>query len=628
MSSDNIEFEIDVMPIRVPATKRVAKKNTDLSIREQIQNCLGVGDNPDSDDDTILSECSEYSSDNTPIHTARFNFEDSYKTNPQLMKRIGATKREFEAQCDLLEIDGEETYDNQNTTATNGVQTFRNRSKVIQVIVGRTQSGKTGCMLQFIKLYINENIIPIANIYLITGLSSKDWQIQCKGRFPKCLSENIYHNGQMAKFKNDVQGKQNVLILIDEAHMACLKNQTMNSMFKSLNWKLDFMMENDIKLVQFSATPDGILFALNQPKWPRQHFQIHTMDSGAGYFGAPEMVERGNLRQFQNICGRNRKGEWITEPQDIYANIEYVLRALLSFNTPKYILIRVLGGSESYYEDNILHTISSRFSSEEQSLFDTRIKAFCMDGNVENINALLFTVPTKHTIVFIKEKMKCAQTLEHKTQDKHTNVMTIHKIKHNIGVMVERWSKQVEANRSNDSFIIQGLLGRLCGYETHDVICFTNLDSVEKYEALFHTNFDEDLLNTIGWNSNSTRGGISGTKTKFTFNSAEERIGEVSDDESASIEPAEPTIAKFTSQKLAKEYCVDVLKTTGPRSLKVNVDGLYTSTVRSITKVWSVSELYNERKFGLDEHTTKYRFRACYADIRDPTSIQFWVIHY
>jgi hypothetical protein len=639
MNTEEEIFEI-VLPSRTAAKKRGGKRSSDPSDVKNIKLNVGAGEEPDSDDDTETntSDTSEISIDNAPVLNARHDFKEIYEANPKQLKGIKRSKKILLLQSEELEDNGEETYENQRETAQKAVETFKDRNKVIQVIVGRTQSGKTGCMLEFIKIYIDENLIPVENIYLITGLSSKDWEIQCKGRFPECICRNIYHNGQMARFKQDVEGKQDLLILIDEAHMACLKKQTMNSMFKELNWKLDFMMENDIKLVQFSATPDGILFALNQPKWPRQYFEVHTMNSGVGYYGPEQMKEKGNLLQFKNILGRSRNGEWIADQGEILSNIEEILRAQLTFTSPKYIIFRILGGCDRLYEENVFDAISTRLSPEEQALFNReKIMSFYMDGNVENINALLFKAPRKHTIIFIKEKMKCAQTLEYKVKDKH-NITTTHKVKPNIGVMVERWSKSVEANRPNDSFIIQGFLGRLCGYENHDIICFTNLASVDKYETLFETGFDEDLLNTIGWNSNSTRGSANaGTRTKPTFNSAEERMELEEEDDILLTESPEPTIASFSTQLEAKEYCKSVLGSkTGPRKLKVNLDGFYTSTIRSLTKVWYEAELHNERKWGLKynpedfegDETVRYRYRACYTDVNDNTTVQFWIIHY
>ena len=139
--------------------------------------------------------------------------------------------------------------------------------------------------------------------------------------------------------------------------MACLKNQTMNKVFTELNWTLDYMMENDIKLVQFSATPDGLLFALNHSKWPQENYSVHTMQTGNGYYGAKEMMERGKIRQYKDICGMSRNGEqYVEDMEDIYDNIEETLRDILSFEEPKYNIYRVRGGSEQFVKNNIQHT--------------------------------------------------------------------------------------------------------------------------------------------------------------------------------------------------------------------------------------------------------------------------------
>ena len=52
------------------------------------------------------------------------------------------------------------------------------------MVVAKTQSGKTGSMCATIKQYLEDssNLIPIENIYIITGLSSCEWKEQTKER--------------------------------------------------------------------------------------------------------------------------------------------------------------------------------------------------------------------------------------------------------------------------------------------------------------------------------------------------------------------------------------------------------------------------------------------------------------
>ena len=331
------------------------------------------------------------------------------------------------------------------------------------------------------------------------------------------MRHHVFHLGKLDDFKAAVAGKQNVLIIIDEAHMASKKKQTMSRIFKELNWKLDYMMENDIKLVQFSATPDGLIFALNGPKWPEEHYKITTMKPGCSYFGEKQMNERKQLKQIKNIYGRNKDGSWISDEfrEECLENISEILRDQLSFQEPRYLLVRIRGGiPEQAYHENFFEAIES-LTADEQEMFEERHRhrRYDMRGNVDDISELLYTSPRKHTIVFIKEKMKCAQTLEYVVLDEKTGKTETHKVKHNIGVVVERLTL-------NDSFTIQGLLGRLCGYEEHDCICYTNLESFEKYEELFDSNFDTEKLELVSWNSNTTlgRGDGRGTNVHPTVN--------------------------------------------------------------------------------------------------------------
>jgi hypothetical protein len=408
------------------------------------------------------------------------------------------------------------SYENQTSTAVGICNMFNNLSVVIQMVIGYTQSGKTGCMVELIDQMTKNTDKPIStqNIFVITGLSSTEWKKQTIERFPECMKVHIFHNGELEKFKTAVAGKQNVLIIVDEAHMASKKEQTMTRIFKELNWKLDYMMENDIKLVQFSATPDGLVFALKCSKWPKQHYSITRITPGSGYFGAKQMNEREQLKQIKNIYGRSSKnGKWINDEvrEHCLANISEILHDQLSFQEPRYLVVRIRGGKqEESYHKNFSEAIQL-LSHHDQEMFDKTYLHYNMRGTITDISKLLNTRPKKHTIVFIKEKLKCAQTLEYVFLDEKTGTTTTHKVKQNIGVVVERLTK-------NDSFTIQGLLGRLCGYEVHECICYTNLDSFEKYEELFESNFDAETLKRVSWNSNTTHGNVRGTSVIPTVN--------------------------------------------------------------------------------------------------------------
>lgn len=72
--------------------------------------------------------------------------------------------------------------------------------------------------------------------------------------------------------------------------------------------------------------------------------------------------------------------------------------------------------------------------------------------------------PNKHTIIIIKEKIRCSYTIN----------------KIYIGILYERKAETIQ----NETTIIQGFLGRACGYydnSNRNIIIYTNLDKVAAY---------------------------------------------------------------------------------------------------------------------------------------------------
>jgi len=163
----------------------------------------------DSEDDS-LSDISNFTDSSTTV-SERFqcNYSDDEKGE------INDKKIEFDAQIrrgrrGLKTSPKFETFENQDSTGQLVAQAFLNLALVLALVVADTQVGKTGCMLALIIEFVTNQglLIPIDNIYIITGLSSKDWKKQTKNRFPDILKDNIYHNSELAKFKKDIQDKK------------------------------------------------------------------------------------------------------------------------------------------------------------------------------------------------------------------------------------------------------------------------------------------------------------------------------------------------------------------------------------------------------------------------------------
>ena len=85
-------------------------------------------------------------------------------------------------------------YENQKEVAREIISKFRNRKIINTMVIAKTQSGKTGSMCAAIKFYLEDTniLLPITNIYIITGLSSLEWKTQTKERFPESIQKRIY----------------------------------------------------------------------------------------------------------------------------------------------------------------------------------------------------------------------------------------------------------------------------------------------------------------------------------------------------------------------------------------------------------------------------------------------------
>ncbi len=361
-------------------------------------------------------------------------------------------------------------YPNQDATANKIMETFINREVVNIMVIAKTQSGKTGTMCATIQKFMNTTdeslMIPRDNIYIITGLSSCEWKKQTKERLPGSIQNNVYHRGDLLKtFINEVKQKKNVLIIMDEIQIASNYQQTIYKTFldgKFLNGNT--LYENDIKILEFTATPDGTLYDLNL--WGNGARKILAQPPST-YISSYDIYQKGNMKQYRNLSAK--------EDYEIY--YEELKNDIESFDTPMY------------------HIIRKPIKNEE--IFTNRFRSYFKEGNyfydyydgeskeredLDDLNEILIKPPTNHTFIFIKEMLRCAKTLYKKY----------------IGVVYERYS-----NDPGDSIIVQGLAGRLTGYDYNGKsICYTNINTIIRYEQLWNSDFEDK---SIKWKVSSKK---------------------------------------------------------------------------------------------------------------------------
>ena len=485
-------------------------------------------------------------------------------------------------------------YEKQEECSLSIVSKLQDRKIINIMVIALTQSGKTGTMCALLKNYLNHNIIPIENIYIITGLSSNEWVSQTKGRMPSSIHDRIFHLGNLSRgFIEDVESKKNVLIIMDEIQVAAKELQTIHKVFQSANfYDKEYLLKNDIKIVEFTATPDGTIYDLMN--WGENACKIQ-MYPGNNYTSCFDLLVNGRIKQYKDLCCYDRSLKRVDE-EKARENISELKNDIDRYDSPMHHIIRTPSGDSS---NIVIENFKKYYDSE------LYFHKYDQSSEIKDINTLLEKPPIKHTFIFIKEKLRCAKTLT----------------KTYLGVVYERYT-----NSPDDAVIIQGLVGRITGYNVNEKsICYTNIDTIMKYKKLWDSNF-EDI--SVKWKSKTTKMKEDCLSSKGTYNFIP------SNDDSSEDNTPEPDIMKFNTFEEVTTYYKDLKKdnpkfkhSRGPNKRTANGDGFYENTIRSRKKVMSESELHKERKWGLSTKH-KYRLHTCYSDTSDKSTLEYWLIFY
>jgi hypothetical protein len=358
------------------------------------------------------------------------------------------------------------TFENQREFAQNILDTVQETNGAISQILALapTQSGKTGTMLACVHKFVNEScLMPWNHVFVFTPLSSKDWLFQTKQRFPKCLNPNIYHrnhtNKLMQKLKNIIEKEEkNILLIIDEAHVACKYDQTLYHMYKTLGlYDRNVLYKNNIKILMFTATPCGIETAALREDLPwKTHTKVLTMNVPSSYVSIEDYEQKGIIKPSQDLCGYDQDTKMV-DPS-VYGSIVELLQ-FVSFDDPKFHIIRTKGGKEHKITiQNFMNLLKSQESPCEEKIqkYKNQVPQDLIDkvGLISeptipahlnfDMNQLFDKKPKKNYFIFIKDKLRCAKTIN-----------TSH-----IGVLYER-----KVKKPKYSTMAQGLAGRATGIQ-------------------------------------------------------------------------------------------------------------------------------------------------------------------
>lgn len=560
------------------------------------------------------------------------------------------------------------SFDNQRKIGKDITLHLLNREIINVMVVAETQSGKTGSIIEAIMEYCKKtpHSISIDNIYIITGLSSREWKEQTKDRVPELMQKRVFHRNDLDtdSFIQEVKSKKNILMFIDEIQIAVKHNQTIYKSFEKIGFlDINYLLKNDIKIVEVSATPDGSLYELKE--W-KNHSALIIAENGEGYCSSYDLYLSGRVFQYKKLYhndifnlykkiykieNNDEKNIKLAEEIDKIVNsfiaenincdlsmniliskcLEYlecyitnnndltnfirhyfpkIYEIYKNINEIKKIILDKLNNNNYYHiirtENGLKQKITIKYFNYLFTDMDKNFITYDID-NKKNINDILEKKPIKQTFIFIKELLRCAKTL----------------IKTHNGVQYDRCP-----SKPDDSVSLQSLIGRDCGYDNNGVsIHFTNIDSIIKYKQLIDSKFDNP---EIKWNSQTTvfkDGNLQGSNT---INSKENYYHDDTSSE-ASYEPLdyEPIINKFNNYDDAKKYLLDNnIAKIGPtkKIYEINKDGFYLAKINGEDIVVNNKNVDKIKKTQL-KTGGEWKLYPFYENDKDKNSFKWITIH-
>ena len=327
-------------------------------------------------------------------------------------------------------------YENQQRASLEVCEEFK-KGQRYGLLRADLQSGKTGTYQLLIRKMFAEGLID--HVYILCG----SHELELLSQVREDVDE--WHDGAPFKdrihimfrqhFKKKNMTLKRVLIVVDESHLVTGVHQTLCKFLKrhqlSMSGTTPRMVRDEIYMLSVDATPylEESVLAYNEQK---DKFRVF-LDSGAGYYGVANYLSDGHLRPTWALSTEKRR-----------------FKELIAGCPQKYILVRAQSKNKQLHA--LLDLASEagcailRFTSKEEKqgtqVVLTRAEADEHRRLYGRVIPCLEEAPSRTTVVVIDGRLRCGKRVP----------------KMHVGIV---W----ELSKSNTDTLMQGLLGRMCGYE-------------------------------------------------------------------------------------------------------------------------------------------------------------------
>jgi len=353
--------------------------------------------------------------------------------------------------------DKEMVYPNQQTAATEIIQELFDPAnpKVAVTLIALPQVGKTGTFLEVAYKACthpsDDCIIDPRNVFIITGMSDRDWQKQTEADMLEAFKRRVYHRGRLNtkdredNFYTALSNATNALIILDECHIGVEKEHQVSQMLRRLNLlSIDTLREKNVKILEVSATPGATLY--DTEKWGPENHSIVMLYPSSKYVGFRQFLAEGRIHPSFDLV----------KDDELERLVAFIKR---KYASPRWHIVRLPTKSRKNGEfEEKLQQICARegWKTEKHSAND----------RVGDIDYHMGMQPRQHTILLIKEFWRAGKRLN----DAY------------MGVVHEPLTVSKDTNVT-----AQGLVGRLCGNDKQSGVgsshMFCDVDRIHEYLA-------------------------------------------------------------------------------------------------------------------------------------------------
>ena len=321
---------------------------------------------------------------------------------------------------------------NQAVAAKNIFDVFVDATLRFVMLIALCQAGKTGAFQELIRLMLAQGVVE--RVYILCGSNDTELRDQAhedtKKANPSAYADGIIKVIFRQDFKGASMDIANSLTIVDESHMDQTQKQELDIFLARHGLSMDgnpkTLVEKNAFIVSVDATPYSELAALQHKESYKKH--IEELVPGKDYYGLAEYYHMGRVLPTFDIFSKPCAFEKIIKGRG-----------------NKYALMRLTKSKHGMQQEDAAIKVYKRIGGKVLYYTDkkTDIAITSAQKAKLKLNICLDDAPSVPTLVIVRGRLRAGKVVPKK----------------HVGFVWEG------AKISKTDSLVQGLAGRMCGYE-------------------------------------------------------------------------------------------------------------------------------------------------------------------